>query len=141
MPPAARSLRAIWTYATEKMVRTIVAKKNAAGAYFSLPAPDGEREVEHEDGQRRRARDAEEEDEKQADGAGSQLLDALIGTDVDRGDRSLVSQMGVDNSPSLRARHRASGFEFAASARRTGKREARIVPHSGREVNRPDVRA
>ena len=39
MPPAARSLRAIWTYPTEKMVRTIVAKKNAAGAYFSFPAP------------------------------------------------------------------------------------------------------
>jgi hypothetical protein len=50
----------------------------------------GEREVEHEDGERRRARDAEEEDEKQAHGAGSQLLDALIGTDVDRGDGSLV---------------------------------------------------
>ena len=39
MPPAARSLRAIWTYPTEKMVRTIVAKKKAAGAYFSFPAP------------------------------------------------------------------------------------------------------
>ncbi len=31
MPPAARILRHICTYATEKMVRTMVAKRNAPG--------------------------------------------------------------------------------------------------------------
>ncbi len=107
MPPAARSLRAICTYATEKMVRMIVAKKKAAGAYFSFPAPttNGKLNMNTANGaepvtQRKRI-------EEKADRAGSQLLDALVVADVDRGDGPLVDHVRMGcTAPTLRvARH------------------------------------
>jgi hypothetical protein len=94
------------------MVRTIVAKKNAAGAYFSLPAPtaNGKLNMKTDSG-------AEPVMQRKSTSRSPTEPDRSFSTlsrhrDVNRGDGSLMSQMGMDNSPSLRARHRASGFEF-----------------------------
>ena len=106
MPPAARIFRAICTYATEKIVRTIVAKKKAAGAYFSFPAPttNGKLNMNTASGaepvtQRKSTRRRPIEPDR------SFSTCSRIG-DVDRGDRPLVDHMRVNCTPrTFRAGH------------------------------------
>ena len=93
MPPAERSLRAICTYATEKIVRTIVAKKKAAGAYCSFPAPTANGKLNMNTASGAEPVTQRNSTRSKADRAGPQLLDTLIAPDVDRGDGPLVNHV------------------------------------------------
>ena len=83
MPPAARTFLAISAYAIEKIVSTIVAKKNVAGPVAARAVRHRERRVVDEDRERGRPRHAEEEDAVQPDSVPLEFVDVTTCGDVD----------------------------------------------------------